>query len=65
VTTTSYYAPTYYSSGTVLPSGGTYYNSVYPSYYNGGYYGGYNNYSNGIQVTPSGAYWGGNRFWRW
>lgn len=75
VVTSSYYTPTYtYPSGAVITTGGYYDPSLYAptysypmyssypystgSYYNGGYY-------NGLNVTPSGAYMGGRRIWRW
>jgi len=70
--------PTYYGTGVVVTSGYTpaYTPAVYPSGYSypstfgapysSGYYGSnYSTYGSGTYVSPSGAYMGGRRGWRW
>ena len=56
ITSGSYYTPSVYGSSYYTPS------TYGSSYYNTPYYGGYNN---GLNITPSGAYFGGSRILRW
>jgi hypothetical protein len=88
--TPSYYSPVVtagyatpyvsgYTPGTMIYSGGSYYDTnvwstpTYGSYYNSypTYYGsGYNSYygsgyNSGVNITPSGVNVGGRRIWRW
>jgi hypothetical protein len=79
VVTSSYATPyvSSYTPGTVVYSGGTYYDSMYaptyssyPTYYGNSYYGSYPSYGNsyyspGVNITPSGVNWNGRRIWRW
>jgi hypothetical protein len=79
VVTTGYATPyvSSYTPGTVIYSGGNYYDPnawsapTYGSYYNGypSYYGsGYNSYYgnyNGVNINRSGVSVGGRRIWRW